>query len=177
MSNHARLQRRARPAFTLVEVLLTLAIMGIVLAAVAVALQAALASYTANNRIAAVAQTGRAIMDRMSREIRTAANVNSTSTSLTITPAADAGGLTLIVYQFTGGQLHLIRTVNGAADDSVILGNGNDAGGNVSVSTFNVIREDIGGLCRSVKVRMTISCGNETYTATCSAALRRNQAY
>ncbi|MCE5276776.1 MAG: type II secretion system protein [Planctomycetaceae bacterium] len=167
----------ARRGFTLVEVLLTLAVLGIVLAGVAVALQAALTSYTQNNRIAAVAQTARAVMDRMSREIRTATNVNSTSTSLTITPPDDGSGLQTIVYQLTGGQLHMRRTVNGAVDDAVLLGDGGEAGGDVAISTFNVIREDAGGLCQSVKVRLTMTCANETYTATCSAALRRNQSY
>ncbi|MCE5327958.1 MAG: prepilin-type N-terminal cleavage/methylation domain-containing protein [Planctomycetaceae bacterium] len=170
-------QHNPRRGFTLVEVLMTLMIMAVVLAGVAVALQAALTSYTQNNHIGSVAQTGRAIMDRMSREIRTATNVNSTSTSLTITPADDGSGLQTIVYQLTSGQLHLRRTVNGTTDDAVLLGDGGEAGGSVAVGAFNVIREDAGGLCQSVKVRLTISCGSETYTAACSAALRRNQTY
>ncbi len=161
--------------FTLVEALLSLALLATLLASVAVAVHASLQSYTANDRIASITQASRVILSRMMSEVRSAANVNSSATQLTITPPDDGSGLQQIQYEYTGGQLHYRRTVNGVQSDHVLLGDGADG---IVISAFSIVREDSNeGIPLSVKARLVLTKGTASFGVTASAAIRRNQEY
>ena len=166
---------RLTPAFTLVEVLLTLTILAMLLASVAVAVHASLQSYTANESIASVTQASRVILSRMMREIRTAGDVDSTDTQLTITPPDDGSGLEQIQYEYTDGRLYYRRTVNGVRSDHVLLGDGADQ---IVISAFSIVREDNAqGIPVSVKVRLVLNRDGANFAVTASAAIRRNREY
>lgn len=163
------------PAFTLAEAILALAILAMLLASVAVAVHASIQSYTENDRIASVTHASRIILSRMMAEVRSAADVNSSDTQLTITPADDGSGLQQIQYEYTGGLLHYRRTVNGVQSDHVLLGDGADG---IVISAFSIVREDSnGGVPLSVKVRLVLVRGTASFAVTASAAIRRNQEY
>jgi len=166
---------RLTPAFTLVEVLLTLAILAMLLASVAIAVHASLQSYTVNESIASVTQASRVILSRMMGEIRTAGDVDSTDTLLTITPPDDGSGLQQIQYEYTGGKLHYRRTVNGIQSDHVLLGDGADG---IVISAFSIVPEDSDeGVPLSRKVRLVLKRGGANFAVTASAAIRRNREY
>ena len=166
---------RKTRAFTVVEALLALTILAMLLASVAVAVHASMQSYTENERMAAVTQASRVILSRMMREVRTATDVDSTATLLTITPADDGSGLEQIQYQYTGGLLYYRRTVNGVQTTHVLLGDGAD---DIVISAFSIVREDSGeGVPLSVKARLVLTKGTASFAVTASAAIRRNQEY
>lgn len=161
--------------FTLAEVLLSLAMLAMLLASVAVAIHASLQSYTANDRIASVTQTSRVILSRMMAEVRSADDVDSSDTQLTIWPPVDGSGLQQIQYEYTGGELHYRRTVNGVQSDDILTGDGADE---IVIRAFSIVREESGeGVPLSVKVRLVLERGTASFAVTASAAIRRNQQY
>lgn len=166
---------RKTRAFTVVEALLALTILAMLLASVAVAFHASMQSYTANEHMGAVTQASRAVLSRMMREVRSAADVDSTDTLLTITPADDGSGLEQIQYEYTGGLLYYRRTVSGVQTSHVLLGDGAD---DVAISAFSIVREDSGeGIPLSVKVRLVLTEGAASFAVTASTAIRRNQEF
>ena len=169
---------RKQRAFSLAELLLAIAILGALLAAVAIGGKAFLLSYAENEDIATTVQTARMILTKLSTEVRTAAAVGSTDTQLTIFTPDDGSGLQQVQYDFTGGTLYYRRTVNGNTTSHVLLGAGDDA----TVTTFFVLREigqDWKGFpcTKSITIRMEIQADNATFSVTVTACPRRNQDY
>ena len=170
-------QRPHRRAFTLVELLLAMAILAMLLASVGVAIHASLHSYVINDRISSLTQAARIVMARLARETRMAVDVDSTMTRLTITPPDDGMGLQKIEYELVGGELHYRRTVSGVTSDSILLGDGGDGRDDIAIETFSVVREEAEGIPLSVKVRLVMTCGGERFAVTASAVLRRNRQF
>ena len=167
------LMRSRIRAFTLIEVLMSLALLGMLLAAVAVGVHTSLMSYKENEEIAAVTQSARFVLHRMMREIRTAAVIDSASSQLTITPPDDGSGLSQIRYDYYDGVLYYHRTVSGEETSYVLLGGDDD---DAAVNAFNVIREiDQAGLTLSVTVRLDLAVDNQPFAVTASSTVRRNQ--
>jgi len=83
MTPRKRTSRRAK-GLSLGEMLLSLAITGALLAAVAVAFQVSLKSYGDNQNIADASQMGRSTLERLAREVRTADEVTYTASQLTL---------------------------------------------------------------------------------------------
>jgi prepilin-type N-terminal cleavage/methylation domain-containing protein len=166
-----------RTGFSLVEVLIALALLAAILTAVAAAIQASLQSYRDNETITEATQTARSCLARMMREVRTADEVDSTSTSLTIIPPLDGSGLTQIQYELSGGALYYRRTVGGATTSQALLATTDD----VRISSFNISRVTgtSGGTpyTKSVTVRIGLSADGQSFYTTASASLRRNQEY
>ncbi len=167
-------------AFTLVEVLLSLSILAMLMAAVGGAVFASLDSYEENDHIAAATQAARSVLDRITRDIRTAAAVSAGSTQITIiTP--DGSEAQQIDYEWdTGnGVLYYRRTVDGSTTSYPLLGDGE-----VAIDSFYVTYQtgpywkDPNILCtKSVSVSISIAIDGKTFTMTASAAPRRNQLY
>ena len=160
--------------FTMAELLMSLALTAALLAAVAAAMHASMQSYSENEKIAAVTQAARSVLDRMSREIRTAVDVDCSSTKMTIYPFDD-GSHPQIVYEFEAGTLYY--TPAGGAVQTLL---GSDE--EVKVGSFDVVREDFqddqGQLhAKIVTVCVTFSAKERSFAVTASAAPRKNQAY
>ena len=163
-----------RRAFTLVEVLVSLMILGLLMGGMAVAMNAYLGSYEENEHVATLTHTARFILSRMMGEVRMAADVDSTATQLTITPV-DGSEFQQIQYELADGELWYRRTVSGTREEGVLTGDGADG---ITVDEFSIVREDSqGGTPLSVKVRLALSRGDESFAVTSSAAIRRNQQY
>ncbi|MCJ7544023.1 MAG: prepilin-type N-terminal cleavage/methylation domain-containing protein [Phycisphaerae bacterium] len=171
---HARGHRRA---FTFVEVLIATALLAMLLAAIALAVQAAIQGYEENERVAAMTQAARSVLARMTREVRTADEVNTTSTSISILPPEDGSGLTLIRYTWDNGVLTYEQTASGVTTSEVLLG----GEGMVSAPSFTVSRQtgiaDALVYTKTVTATITVATGGRTFAATASADVRRNQQY
>jgi prepilin-type N-terminal cleavage/methylation domain-containing protein len=169
--------KRAK-AFSLVEVLLALALSAMLLAAVAAAMDASFWSYDQNERICDTTQTARAVLGRMANDIRTADAVTTSAGKITIIPPANGQGLTLIEYVFANGALTMNRTVNGVVTICPLL----DNTGDVRVSGFTISSTqglDYQGVTctRSVTAHLTMTDGNQQFAVTASASPRRNQSF
>ena len=162
-------------AFTMVELLLSLAITALLLASVAVGTHAFLKSYEDNERMVSLTEASRLVLSRMMIEARAATDVDSTAAQLTITPIDDGSGLQQIQYELTGGQLHYRRTVNGVQTDQILIGDSSD---DITISDFSVLREvDPQDVPVSVRVRLALARGTESLSVTASAVIRGNQEY
>jgi len=163
--------------FTLAEMLLSVALAAMLLASLAAAMKASLDSYQANDRIASVTQAARSTMDRMMRDVRTADVADTTSSSLTITPAGQPA--VQVQYQLASDRkLYYRKTVSGTTTSSVLMGGTGEA----TVKTFAVtsrrLQDDQGQwYTAAVTVRLEVAMGEETMAMTASAAPRRNQEY
>jgi len=168
--------RNAQPrAFTLAELLISLAITAMLLTSVAVGVHAYLKSYKDNERIVSLMDTSRLVLSRMMIEVRAAADLDSTATQLTITAIDDGSGLQQIQYEYAGGQLHYRQTVSGQQSDQVLIGDGSD---DITIDEFSVLREDNPqGVPLSVRVRLVLARDNESFPLTASAVIRRNQEF
>jgi len=153
------------------EMLIALSILAMLLASVAAAVQASLSGHAANDRIAEATQTARVIMTRMMREVRTADDIDSTSTQLTITPPDDGSGLTEIKYELADGKLYLHLTVSGQTHSHILIGDGSAV-----PDSFFVLREDdLEGNPISITVRLGLAIDGHVFAMTSSASLRKHQ--
>lgn len=168
-------------AFTVAELLLSLALLAILLAAIGAAVHASIHSYEENDKIATASQTARSILYRLSKEVRTAAAVDTTTSSVSIIPPDTSG--VVIEYEFTGGTLYYRRIVNGNESEHVLLGPSDPAvptGFVVNRVDGTVIR-DVEGVptelvcTKQVTVTLSVDVSGEPYTVTASACPRRNQ--
>lgn len=168
---------RTARAFTLVELLVSVAIGAMLLTSLAAAFNASLLSYDENGKIAQATQTARAVLDRIADEVRTADAVQCYEHEVQIIPPENAQGLTLIRYASSGLTVQCSRTVGATTTTSSLLG-----GGDVSVTDFSVqwvMGTDANGVSctRSVTVHLGLSAGGRAMGATRSASPRRNLAY
>lgn len=164
-------------AFTLVELLVALALLAMMLASVAAATHASLQSYSENDQYAGITQTARSIMDRLAREARTCEDISITSTTVSIAPIANAEGLTEIRYERSGNKLLYHRVVNGVTTTHTLLGD-SDA---VKVTGFSVSRttavEGSYTVTKILAAKLTFQADNQTMVVSTSVAPRRNQVY
>jgi prepilin-type N-terminal cleavage/methylation domain-containing protein len=94
-------------AFSLVEVLLAITIISIIMVAMAAAIQGGLNSYEYNTSTSNVNQMARALMSRMTSQIRTALDVElmSGQNGMTITvPVPSSTDTKTVSYYLSGGQ-------------------------------------------------------------------------
>ena len=76
--------------FTIPELLIGVMLMAIMLAAMGTAFQGAMSSYDDNVKLSAMVQAGRVIMERMTREIRQAEDVEYSTGQLNIFPVTSS---------------------------------------------------------------------------------------
>lgn len=171
--------RARRHGLSIVEMLIALALVAALLTAVGAALHASIQSYSENDELAAVTQSARSIMNRMAKEIRSSEDVSSTSTSLTILPAADGSGVQEIKYELAGGKLNYHVKTAGTWATHVLLGDTDDR---VRVTAFSVNRvmgtDATGQACtKTASVKLTFAIDNQSFTLTASGSPRRNQLF
>lgn len=153
--------------FTIAELLLTLAITSILLAAVAVAFNASIINYRENEDIFKTINNTRQALFRITTQLRTADAVEPTS------PDSECSLITAsgddITYRYNNGdkKLYLIDNSSG---NSYILCN------NVSNMTFKKNTASDGGLVyvKSVQISMTVFSGDAQRTVSAAAVVRRN---
>ena len=168
-----------RVAFTIAEMLIALAVLSMLLAAAAVAIKACMDGYGENEEIATLTQSSRWVLNRIANDVRSAAAVDTTSTSITIIPP-DTSTYSQIEYACDGGgNLVLKRTTPGGQTTSYPM---ISADGTPALTSFYVIQElgqdSQGQSCtKSITIRMSLEVDNQTTEQTISIAPRRNQLY
>jgi len=160
--------------FTLIEILISLVILGMMMAAVGLAFNASVTNYTSNANMFQAMSTARQAMMRMTSDLRTATAVSSTepATQCSMT-TADGRNIT---YQFDAANNRLNLVVNGS---------GVNAGTyvlcrNVSALTFTRTSAPADppdhplAYVKNVRINMSVTVGNEVQTVASAAVIRRN---
>lgn len=165
--------RGLRGAFTFIEMLLSLVIMGFVMVIVAGATSIGTKSYEANQTDARLGEAGRVILERIAREIRSASSVTCAANRLTIVPPSGES-VTQIDYVLEGGQFYCDRTETGGAQRYTLLGSEDD----VSVTAFEitvstaVVEEQT--VTAMVTVELTLQSDGRSLVVSASACPRQN---
>jgi prepilin-type N-terminal cleavage/methylation domain-containing protein len=153
--------------FTIVELLLALAIASILLAAVATAFNASIINYRENEDIFKAINSARGALLRITSQLRTADAVDPNSPANECT-LITAGGDD-VTYQYNNGdnKLYLIDNLSGS---SYVLCD------NVTAMSFTKDTVIIEGIekVRSIQVSITVARGNAQRKISAAAVIRRN---
>ena len=156
-----------RCGFTIVELLVALAIASILLAAVATAFNASIINYRENEDIFKAINSARGALLRITTQLRTADAVDNTSPANECT-LITAGGDD-VTYQYNNGdnKLYLITNDDLTDPDYVLCEN-------VTAMTFTKTPTDDGTDCKSVQISITVTRGNAQRKISAAAVIRRN---
>jgi len=165
-------------AFTIIEVLLSLAILAILLSAVALSMQGGVECFDENEEISQLIQTSQVVLNRMMSEIRTAQAVDTDTHWIGIIPPENDDGITNIEYELVDGVLYYRQTINGEQTSQELISSDDVA----KVVSFTVSRETAIGeddliYTKSVTATLKLQAGDNRFTITTSACPRRNMSY
>jgi len=166
------LARNIRTAFTIVELLVSLAITALLLAAVAVAFNASVMSYNENEKIFRAVNSSRQAITRITTQLRTASAVDPCAPVNECSMVTANGRDITYRYNNTDNKLYLI-TNDDLSDDDYILCD------NVTAMSFvkdtQIAADPNNGLeVKSVRLSMTVSSGDIEKTAAAAVVIRRN---
>jgi len=158
---------RNKTGFTIAELLIALAISGILLAAVAVAINGSVINYEQNEDIFKTINSARQALFRITTQLRTAnaADPNSPSNQCTFI-TADGENIT---YDYRTADKKLYLITNSDGQEYLLCDK-------VTAMTFtkNVVTEDSLIKVKSVQINMTVASGNVQKTISSAAVIRRN---
>ncbi|MBN1436623.1 MAG: prepilin-type N-terminal cleavage/methylation domain-containing protein [Sedimentisphaerales bacterium] len=170
-------RRRRRSAFTLVELLMALAITAMLIAATSVAFDAALRSYEANQEQGLASLAARNVLQQLCREVRSAHNdpdtpiiVSTDGTECSFVDVADE----TIVYSYDADLRQLLVNINGGDNWYVFL-DGVDpiAPGEPIFATFPPTAEGFElGIVGRIAIRFTIEREQARYPVYASVVPR-----
>jgi prepilin-type N-terminal cleavage/methylation domain-containing protein len=171
LKRNKMVQTEYKKGFTVVELLIALAISSILLAAVAFAFQSSITNYSENEDIFKTINSARQALCRITTQLRTANAVyidmnapNAPSNQCTFqTPS-----LVNITYDYRNADNKLYLVTGGS--DYVLCEN-------VTAMTFteDTFIHDVFGLCvKSVQISMTVQNGDIKNTISAAAVIRRN---
>ena len=165
----SRKPNKSAPAFTIIELLLALAITAVLLAAVAFAFTASVTNYQENEKIFKTINNARQALYRITTELRTASAVdpNLITTQCSLITAAG----TDITYRYNAAddKLYLITNDDLTDPDYVLCDNVTAA--SFTKSTF--VEESV-TYVKNVQVSMTVQSGDFSRTLSAAAVVRRN---
>jgi prepilin-type N-terminal cleavage/methylation domain-containing protein len=156
-----------KTGFTIVELLIALAISAMLLVAVAVAFNASAVNYQENEDILRTINNARQALFRITSQLRTANAVvhDAPSNECTLITAAGEN----ITYQFRSAENKLYLITNVDSKEYVLCDN-------ITAMTFikTWVTEDTLIKVKSVQISMTVVSGNIQKTISAAAAIRRN---
>ena len=156
-----------KKAFTIVELLISLAITALLLTAVATAFNASLQNFQENEEIFQAMNSGRQALQRMTTQLRTADWVNPASPpnecGLRVLAIADPN----ITYSYNNGKLYLMTDDNLTDPDYVLCDH-------ITKMTFIKDPSFPGANVTSVQISMTVEVGNNQQTVSSAAVIRKN---
>ena len=157
--------RHGRRGFTLVEVLLALAISAMLLAAIATAFNASVTNYQENLEIYQTLNGARLAMLRMTAQLRTGQWVDTTaSTTQCSFHTSDNQDIT---YEYRNDVHRLLLITNADHKEYVLCEN-------VTGLTFTRTLTAAGTDCKSVLISMTVTVGDQVQTLSSATVIRRN---
>ena len=160
-----------KSGFTIVEVLLSLAISAMILSALAVAFNASAVTYQENQELYAVVNNGRQALLRMMTQLRTGFGVDpnapANQCNFFAVTGPDPNNVEDLTYEFRSNDntLYLITNSDGA---EYVLCTG------VQSLTFDRLLTADASDCRGVTVTMTVQSGDQQKTLSSAVAIRRN---
>jgi len=157
-------RRPSRTGFTFVEVLLVLAISGMLLAAVAVAFNASIINYKENEDIFKTINNARQALLRITSQLRTASPVDPNAPINQCSFFTADGQNITYEYRSADNKLYLITNSNG--QEYVLCEN-------VTSMSFNKTPTDDGD-SKSVQISMTVQSGDMQRTLAAAVVIRRN---
>lgn len=158
--------RRMWSGFTLVELLLALAISAMLLTAIGVAFNASALNYQENEKIFKTINNARQALFRMTTQLRTANMVkpdpNVSNECSFFTSAGED-----LTYQFRSADNKLYLITNSDGQEYVLCDN-------VQAMNFSKTLTDEGDDCKCVQISITVAFDNMERTLAAAAVVRRN---
>jgi prepilin-type N-terminal cleavage/methylation domain-containing protein len=154
---------KSAAGFTLAELLIALAVMGILLTAVAVAFNASFTNYRENEDIFKTVNKARQALYRITSQLRDANSVDPNSPINEC--AIETAEHSFETYRYNNGDSKLYLDVSG---NSYVLCD------NVAAMTFTKTRTIDGIEVKSVQISMTVASGDTQRTISAAAVIRRN---
>ena len=166
---HSSRRSVAAAGFSIVELLLALAMMSLLLAAVAVAFNASVVNYRANEDIYQTINRARQALSRITTQLRTATAVEPNSPSNTCSLITSDGQNITYYFNSSDNKLYLITNDISSDPDYVLCDN-------VTAMTFTkeTATEDSLIYVKSVQISMTVNVGGVQRTLPAAAVIRRN---
>jgi Tfp pilus assembly protein PilW len=159
---------RCKYGFCIAELLIVLAITGILLAAVAVALNASIINYRENEDIFKAVNSARQALSRVTSQLRTGHWVNPSEPNNRCSFfTADADGNEPISYEYRSADNKLYLITNSDSQEYVLCENV------TSMSFDKTLTDDLSD-CKSVQISMTVQSGNVQRALSAAAVVRRN---
>ena len=155
--------KRSQSGFTLVEVLISLAICAMLMAAVASAFNAAAMGYQENRDIYNALNNGRQALCRMTSELRTGYNVDPNDPNTECSFVTSAGESITYRYVPNDSNLYLVK---GTAQYTLCE--------NVSSMVFTRTTTEDGNDCTSVQMLLQVQSGDVEKDLAAAAVIRRN---
>jgi len=160
------LHNKNKSGFTIVELLIALAISGILLTAVALAFQSSMMNYTENEDIFKTINGTRQALCRITTQLRTADSVDPCSPGNQCRFYTPDGQLITYDYRSADQKLYLVS----GGTDYLLCDNVTDM-----TFTKDVFNHDVfGPSVKSVQISMTVKNGDIENTISAAAAIRRN---
>lgn len=159
--------RNYKSGFTVVELLVVLAIMGILMATVALAFNASMVNYRANENIFRTINNARQALSRITSQIRTADAVDPNSPSSEC--ALITAGGNDITFRYDSTQKKLYLRDNNSTNEYLLCDNVNAMNFEKSIGV-----DDGMTYVKSVQASMTVQSGNMQRTVSAAAVVRRN---
>ena len=155
--------------FTIAELLLALAITGLMLTAVAIAFNASIINYHENKKIAETSNHSRLALSRITNQLRTADSVDPCSPNYQCTLNTADGNNITFHFDDTNDTLYLITNDNPTDADYVLCDN-------VTAMTFvkQTVTVGLVTYVKSVQISMTVQNDNVQQVSSAAAIIRRN---
>jgi prepilin-type N-terminal cleavage/methylation domain-containing protein len=163
-------EKSLRPAFTIVELLMTIAVLGMLLVAIAVAFEASVGSYQANEDVFRVVTTASQALTRIAADLRTATAVDTNEAASQCSLITAAGKDITYRFNSADGKLYLITNDTTADSDYVLCEN-------ISSLTFTrtTAVDDVGlTYVKSVQINLDISKGSFSRHFSTAVVVRKN---
>ena len=160
---------RYKAGFTLVELLIALAIGAMLLAAVAVAFNASIVNFRENEEIFRTINSTRQALFRITTQLRTADAVDPNAPANECTFITADGQDITYRYDSGDGKLYLVTNDDPSDQDYVLCDN-------VTAMTFakDAVVEDEQIKVKKVQISMTVASGDLQRTVSTAAVIRRN---
>lgn len=161
--------KRSAHGFTVVELLIALAVTMLILTAAAVAFNACAISYGENEKIFSAVNSGRLALSQVTSNLRTAQAVDPNSTASACSLITAAGDDITYSYNSANDILYLVTNDDANDIDHPVCENISDM-----TFTYNTAVEGSVIYVRSVQISMTVNTGGFEKEFSCGVVIRTN---
>ena len=163
-------QNKKQAGFTIMEILIALAITAALMAAVAVAFNASAVNYSENEDIFKAVNSARQAVSRITTQLRTAQTVDPNAASNECTMITAAGENITYSYNSDDDTLYLITNDDTSDSDYVLCQNV----GAATFTKYSVPDPTYGSKVKSVQISLNVTSGNMEQKVSAASVIRRN---